>query len=639
MKRNHTTRRNILRRLAALAIAAGLCVTPALAHEVDQFSVPPGREMADIGDELGAWAYDALDRAVIKLNNEVRALGDKPDPAELARIRSPEHVAHAVFDEFPIAYQLIENMETEYHSDAAHQRHPGLITAHKQFYGSDYYFIPADPRVAFRLWHASVTNVYGAYVGTDKIGHFSDMGRLYFDVYREALRSGKTEKQAHDAILYIATEHPIYSESGLLGLASSGDYSNGDLASNYAGFLFYRNLTEHIALKGQPRPPMLERNGNLWKLAPHVRRDSDFFAWFYSEHFDEALNPGMYESMMRPAVRRDIQNHAEALLWRYRDANGSFRPPQYFVSLWHLYSTYYGEDYGHRGTADQLVSLDSAIYDDPPDAKLESRNRLGMTALHLAALRGDAGRVSQLILQGADVRAVVKPPRIHTPDTGATPLHLAAAAGDTRSIELFIRRGADINAASAAGATPLHRAALDAAATQILLLRGANAKACDTLGRSVLHWAAADPDGVTIAALIKAGADPAARDNQNRTPLHRAVELGNLGAIAALLKAKADPNVRDALGITPLHLAAAQRDTAALLALLDAGADPRIADALGYTALHDAARRGYAPAIAILLKRGANPAAPDAYGSTPQQLATRHQHTDAAALLNTGAKR
>ena len=39
------------------------------------------------------------------------------------------------------------------------------------------------------------------------------------------------------------------------------------------------------------------------KIADHVRPDSDFFAWFVSDHYDEVLNPNGFEFTIRPGIR------------------------------------------------------------------------------------------------------------------------------------------------------------------------------------------------------------------------------------------------------------------------------------------------------------------------------------------------
>ena len=152
-----------------------------------------------------------------------------------------------------------------------------------------------------RWFFASTIKVYGTYLGTDKIGHFTDEGIAYYWAWHEARDHGATEAQALAAAVRIGTEGPG-SEDGWLGMLANGDYSNGDLAANYLGFLFYRNIAEETFIKGSLRPALVVRNGAYWRLADHVRRDSDFFALFISDHLDEALNPGFFDESMRPAL-------------------------------------------------------------------------------------------------------------------------------------------------------------------------------------------------------------------------------------------------------------------------------------------------------------------------------------------------
>src|SRR5438094_401715 len=107
-------------------------------------------------------------------------------------------------------------------------------------------------------------------------------------------------------MLLLGTEDPVYSERGLLGLVTAGAYSNADLMGNYMGFCFYRNLTEPVMLKGETRPPLLVKEGHYWRLADHVRPDSDFFSWFISDHLNEALNPSLYRDDMKSRIRKAI---------------------------------------------------------------------------------------------------------------------------------------------------------------------------------------------------------------------------------------------------------------------------------------------------------------------------------------------
>lgn len=624
----------------AIALAAAFATTaPALAHETDPFTIAPTREMADIGDGLTAWTYDTLQAAIEDANAQIKALGDHPDPRKLAELQSPDFIASEVFHAFPIAYNVIEGLEHDLYQPKMRERFGGKIAAYKELMANDYYMIPLDPRAFFRIWDASTVHAFGCYLGTDKIGHFTDMGKHYYDAYRSVLRRGGTEQQAMRAMLDVGTKNPIYSEAGLLGNISAGDYSNGDLASNYDGFLFYLNLTRPEKLKGVVRPPLLQIRGKYWAFAPFVRRDSDFFSWFYSDHEDEALNPGLYEPLMRPAVRRDVFKHAEEILWRYRDANGQFRSPQWFVNKTHELFTYYGADYGHGGTLQQLVIIGPTVYEPlPAGAPLTQRNTLGLTALHMAAIEGDAAAVERLLGRGADPDARVEPKRTATPQSGDTALHLAATPQVTR---ILLAHGAKVDARNAEGVTPLMCCAGDDEQVQLLLQHGASGAARDETGRTALHWAANFGEPAAIGMLIARGCPVDGQDNRGRTALHLAARRGESAVVSVLLSRGATVDAREKLGMTPLMMAAAvrgEKGVATMRALLGGGAKAALSDPFGYTPLHVAARRGSAEAVELLLRRGVSPMERDAYGNTPLHLAARHgRRTAVAELLAAGA--
>lgn len=86
-----------------------------------------------------------------------------------------------------------------------------------------------------------------------------------------------------------------------------------------------------------------------------------------------------------------------------------------------------------------------------PQTDTEARGPYGATLLHWMAFRGDADRVSELIVDGAEVNDRV--------DRGATPLHLAAYRGHVEVVRRLIAHGAAVNARTDAGITPLDWAA------------------------------------------------------------------------------------------------------------------------------------------------------------------------------------
>ena len=93
-------------------------------------------------------------------------------------------------------------------------------------------------------------------------------------------------------------------------------------------------------------------------------------------------------------------------------------------------------------------------------------------ALHVAALRGDAGKVRNLLLFGAAVN--------QRNDAGCTPLHSACfrGAGDPECVKLLLRAGADVDAVSGNGLTALAMACIlgHGDCVRLLLLAGADSR-------------------------------------------------------------------------------------------------------------------------------------------------------------------
>src|SRR5262245_44228615 len=77
-------------------------------------------------------------------------------------------------------------------------------------------------------------------------------------------------------------------------------------------------------------------------------------------------------------------------------------------------------------------------------------DRMGRTALHYAALEGDAARVRQLLPSGLIADA--------PDDNGWTPLHFAAQSNAADVTAILLKAGASVDARDAHGNTPLFTA-------------------------------------------------------------------------------------------------------------------------------------------------------------------------------------
>lgn len=276
--------------------------------------------------------------------------------------------------------------------------------------------------------------------------------------------------------------------------------------------------------------------------------------------------------------------------------------------------------------------------------------REGLTALMLAAGRGDGAVARALIARGADVLAV-------EPRAGNSVLHVACQGGSAEVVGLLLNKGAFVNAICVAtGHTPLmdalwykwpdivrllleHKAALNLTTHYGFTLaqhiayeekvnvfgkdRFKQAKKfiedrieADQADISAQHLMAAVTRGdlIAVKAHLEAGAAVDAvypivnGFNDGHTPLLVACRDGHTAIVAALLKRGADVNfVEPTFGAVPLHKAVynGRLDITRLL-VLQPGIDLNFRGATnGYTPLHDALWHGHRECSEALLGAGA----------------------------------
>jgi uncharacterized protein len=150
-----------------------------------------------------------------------------------------------------------------------------------------------------------------------------------------------------------------------------------------------------------------------------------------------------------------------------------------------------------------------------------------------AVMRGDSSRVRQLIKQGLDVNAA-------QPD-GMTALHWAAQRGDAGGAQMLMYAGARVDAVTRNGNyTPLHLAARSgrSAAVKALLAAGADVNAVTSTGAvTALHFASSNGDAATVTALLDKGAPVDTREGAwGQTPLMWAASANRVAALDVLIK-------------------------------------------------------------------------------------------------------
>jgi uncharacterized protein len=189
-------------------------------------------------------------------------------------------------------------------------------------------------------------------------------------------------------------------------------------------------------------------------------------------------------------------------------------------------------------------------------AAVDGRDRLGRTALALAAKEGRERVVELLLERGASINARAI--------SGATPLFSAIEADHSSTAKYLIGRGADVKLSGAGGLSPLMAAAFNGNVelAGLLLAKGTDPNALDTSGKAAIVYAASRGFTPVVARLIEAGVDVNRRYEHGLTALMWAAGYAD-GAgiedirdvITLLIARGAALDTRDDRGKTALEIA------------------------------------------------------------------------------------
>ncbi|MBY0414052.1 MAG: hypothetical protein K2Q18_07795 [Bdellovibrionales bacterium] len=168
---------------------------------------------------------------------------------------------------------------------------------------------------------ARTLNLNGVYIGTDKMGHFSIIGRTYYKNFLKALDDGLSEEEAQKK----AIQKGFKQEVAFLGYTVGGTFSYGDLEANYQGLQFGRNMCEG-------ENPYLVKAGSLWVHNPKNQFD---IKTYINPKFDEAYNvsfwsPGMWKRMSKEIKRDYCKNNADKVFQARYKSYQSFGSIQNF---------------------------------------------------------------------------------------------------------------------------------------------------------------------------------------------------------------------------------------------------------------------------------------------------------------------
>ncbi|OQR83454.1 hypothetical protein ACHHYP_14690, partial [Achlya hypogyna] len=265
-----------------------------------------------------------------------------------------------------------------------------------------------------------------------------------------------------------------------------------------------------------------------------------------------------------------------------------------------------------------------------------------------AASDGDLTLVAQLLKKGASPNETNK--------IGFTALHLAAGRGHGTIVSHLVAGGANVNAIAANGQSPLHSAAASGKASiaQFLLEAHATVDLHDKTGQTPLHLAVLRDHEFVVQALLAAGADLCRRNNDNQTP-----EMLAQSATMRELLVKCRPNNAErpvqppvepqaeppVVPSVPKAYSSAPTDLEMLQAvrnlqevrvkkLLEKGGNPNAADEVGDTLVHLAVRNNQRALLDLLLRaRGIDAVKRNNDRDTPLTLAIKLGHRRLAQRL------
>ncbi len=324
----------------ALALLSAVATSDAGATETDQFTLPP-KPLDDLGPDLGAMALAVLHAEIAQLNTRIDERIQFDPKAAYEPIKEREFVTR-VYEQTGVGLP-----ESTVERELRYGAFPGRTVRFQPAYvDSIYAWVTAPFPPAHIMTDCPTIRLYGIDLGTDKIGHIFQQGYEYLTRYEDALAGGADEATA----LAGAVHYGVLTEKGLYGIMMTGVYSNGDLAGNYAGLKFFRNLFHEVRIGDRTLQPILRREGAHVVIDP-LRDNNDLLKPFISEHLNEVANPSLYFFSV-DRIRSHVRDRCATWFKQVPDFNeASYRATLERVKTW------FGEPYGWDLPADKAISL------------------------------------------------------------------------------------------------------------------------------------------------------------------------------------------------------------------------------------------------------------------------------------------
>jgi len=247
---------------------------------------------------------------------------------------------------------------------------------------------------------------------------------------------------------------------------------------------------------------------------------------------------------------------------------------------------HYAAKRGHLSCVEYLVNH---------GAKLETKNTVGQTALHIASQASPAEFIEVarvLLLAGADPNT--------SSDHGMRPIHRVSKSGNIDLLSMLVKFGADVHAVDTfMGEAAIHHAATNGHDEVIRMLLSYSSRwmdDCNSRGETALHQASAGGHLESAKMLLLMGNTPEWKHQfinrkdarQEDTALHKACEYGHTQVARMLVDKGALVHCINILARTPLHYAAAKSDPNLVTFLLRAGSNHMATDCDGRRAIQHA---------------------------------------------------
>jgi len=246
---------------------------------------------------------------------------------------------------------------------------------------------------------------------------------------------------------------------------------------------------------------------------------------------------------------------------------------------------------------------------------VNQRDSYGNTMLHCAINnKGTPEQIGRIL----DQRALVDSRN----RAGDTALHIAVRTNQKESGEYLISRGASIFSLNSAGESPLFLA-LGTSNLREWIINPTTITARDGLGNNMLHYAAEWGLNNAITMIIRSGIPVDTQNATGQTPLFRATKSNSASILKIFVDNNANLNARDSQGNSPLHAAVRWNAVTSVTFLISAGIDVDVHSLNGNTPLHDSVTLNLPEIQALLISKGANLESKNIDGNTPLMEAVR----------------